>query len=122
MNMAGLGERGESHRSVWGRFGRAVRRYGESLRRGFAQRGEVDVFPWLEQTIAVAALIGAAGCLGLGVLFAVAPDVLILVASLGAILGALCGITLAVTWAVERSAAVAAADTEPVDLWDPWLD
>jgi hypothetical protein len=77
-----------------------------------------EVFPWMEHTIVVGALVGAVVAVGLWRASHLEPSVVVVVGLFGATAGAAVGVCLALLWAVEAPAGPA----RPSDLWDPWLD
>jgi uncharacterized protein YjbI with pentapeptide repeats/energy-coupling factor transporter ATP-binding protein EcfA2 len=77
-----------------------------------------EVFPWMEHTIVICALIGAVVAVVLGRASQLESSGVVLGGMFGAAAGAAVGICLALLWAAETPASPA----RPSDLWDPWLD
>ncbi|MEJ7638111.1 MAG: hypothetical protein WKF75_09075 [Singulisphaera sp.] len=92
------------------------------LRKLLSWRREAEVFPWMEHSAVVAAVLGALIAIGLGQSCHLGTNGLILGALLGAIAGTLGGILLALSWTVEVPGLGASPVAERLELWDPWLD
>src|SRR3954469_9323229 len=116
------GQNREARRIQRGRLRRIVARRLDGVRQFLSPRREAEVFPWMEHSAIVAAILGAILGLGLGWVTHPGANGLIFGGFLGAIAGTLGGICLAMSWAVEVPGRGASPSSERRELWDPWLD
>ena len=116
--MAGPGRGPVTLPTLWRPFRRFMALPLDGLRRIHSRRRDAEVFPWMEHSAAVTAIVGALVAYGLGLAYHLGVSGLIV----GAIAGALGGTWLALAWAPGAPGrAPSPASGEP-DLWDPWLD
>ena len=120
--MANPGQSREIPCTLWRTLRMLIARRLAGLRQLLSWRREAEVFPWMEHSAAVAAVLGALLAIGLGRMCHLGTNGLILGALLGAIAGTLGGILLALSWAVEVPGPGASPVAERLELWDPWLD